>query len=654
LDSNYYINMSIFNNRTTDNKLTSGGGFRNPLLDSIVDSYDEPVILCSDDLIIERVNNAASRAFSPLNVSVIGKYILDYLPEGIDPEECRKQLIEKITEQDSLAELVFHTKDDTYNVKASLLGNKVIFLIKSVMQQTEHIEESNFRMLFENMSSGFVFLKAVSDEAGNIVNHQIIDVNSTFEIIFNTDKQNVVGKNIDDVLPDFDEAWTKTLAKSARTGGSFSGNYHLRGSNKHFEVRTYSPRKGYSAAVFNDIKQEMEIRNDLIIKSEISKAFAMGHDSNVYKVVLDLVLKNTESQYGFIGYVQDGRVISFANNDSNIPMTTDEHGNESFPIMDGTTVGKAYATQLQVIDLNRENHQTILVTPVLSEDETVVGFIGSADSVNGYTFKAKNFIKGLASYISPLMVSEIKERNYRRELVEAKERAEANERLKTTFLANISHEIRTPMNGICGFSELLAKSDNLSDKQKKFVDFIIKSTHQLLHIVEDIMDMSKLQTQQANVNLSEVNINKMLAEVYNETIPLASEKHISLDLYTTLPDEESMMSTDFYKCKKIITCLVSNGIKFTNVGGVSYGYTIDGNYITFFVEDTGIGIRKELHEGIFSSFRQAENAMERKYNGAGVGLSICKGFVDLLGGQIWLNSAPNEGSTFYVKFKFKQ
>ncbi len=647
--------MGIINNiKASERYYTEVDSFSNPLLDSIVDSCDDPVIRCNMDFVVEMVNNAACRMFSSPSGNAIGSILFDYLPEEIALGKYKDEIRERLVAQNSLVEFVFPNKEDTYNVKVSRIGSKYMLIIKSFLTQSEHIEESNFRMLFENMSSGFVFLKAIPDEVGNIVNHHIIDVNSTFEIIFNKDKQDVVGHNINEVLPDFDEAWSKTLAKSARTGGSYSGNYHPKNSNKHFEVRTYSPRKGYSAAVFNDIKQEMEIRNDLIIKSEISKAFAMGHDSNVYKVVLDLVLKHTDSKYGFIGYVQDDKVVCFARNDDQVAISVDNNGNEVFPIKSGTTIGKAYETRSQVLDNNFEGHDTVLATPVLTDDGTVVGFIGSADSSNGYTMKAKNFIKGLADYISPLMVSEVKERKYRRELVEAKERAEANERLKTTFLANISHEIRTPMNGICGFSELLAKSDNLSEKQHKFVDFIIKSTHQLLHIVEDIMDMSKLQTQQAKINLSEVNINKMLAEIYNETLPMAKEKNISLDLYTTLPDNESVVSTDQYKCKKIISCLVSNGIKFTNKGGVSYGYSMDGDSMTFFVEDTGIGIRKELHEGIFTSFRQAENAMERKYNGAGVGLSICKGFVDLLGGQIWLNSAPNEGSTFYVKIKFNK
>lgn len=631
-----------------------GGSFGNPLLDSIVDSHEDSIIICRQgSLEIVSINASAAQFLAMPKSEAIGKLLTSIIPVDL-PEDSLQRML-SLKADNTVLENIFNGHDDnTYNIKATAIcGGHIMIAVKNVGGRTEHIEESNFKMLFENMSSGFIFMKAVSDESGNIINHKILDVNSTFEIFFGQEREQVINRNITEVIAEFDDNWVKTLAKSANTGYSYSGNLHYKNKNKHFEVRTYSPRKGYSAAVFNDIKQEMEIRNDLMIKNEISKAFALGHDASVYNVVLDLVLKNTESRNGFIGYVlSNGNVSCLARKDANLPVTIDNHGDEIFPIVAETTIGRCYASRSQEMDRNIDNHSIVLATPVINELGEVIGFIGSADPEKGYNTKSKNFIQSLADYISPLMASEIKERNYKRELVEAKERAEANERLKTTFLANISHEIRTPMNGICGFSELLAKSDNLSDKQRKFVDFIIKSTKQLLHIVEDIMDMSKLQTQQAKVNLSTVNINKMMEEIYLETLPQAQEKHISLDVYTTLPNEEATMSTDFYKAKKIISCLVSNGIKFTNIGGVSYGYNLDGDYITFFVEDTGIGIRKELHDGIFSSFRQAENAMERKYNGAGVGLSISKGFVDLLGGEIWLNSAPNEGSTFYVKFKY--
>ena len=165
------------------------------------------------------------------------------------------------------------------------------------------------------------------------------------------------------------------------------------------------------------------------------------------------------------------------------------------------------------------------------------------------------------------------------------------------------------------------------------------------------MEMSKLQTQQNVISMSATNINSMLKTIFHEMETFATTKHIALVAQPSRPDEESNIYTDSYKVKKTLCCLISNGIKFTNEGSVSYGYDIDGDHITFYVRDTGIGIRKELHKTIFTPFRQIENPLERKYDGVGVGLTLCKGYIDMLGGEIWLDSAPNEGSTFYFKLK---
>lgn len=250
------------------------------------------------------------------------------------------------------------------------------------------------------------------------------------------------------------------------------------------------------------------------------------------------------------------------------------------------------------------------------------------------------------------MVAEIKERLYKRELVEAKNRAERNEKLKTAFLANMSHEVRTPLNSIMGFGQLLAKkTSTLSSKDKLYADYILQAGRRLLFIIENIMEMSKLQTQQSTLMVSSVNLNFLLNCVYREMETFALAKHISLVPMPSCADDESNVITDSYKVKRTLLCLISNGIKFTNQGSVSYGYTIEGQDITFFVRDTGIGIRKELHESIFTTFQQVENVLERKYDGVGIGLSICKGYIDMLGGKIWLESAPNEGSTFYFRLK---
>ena len=628
-----------------------GGGGGYLLLDTLIESHDDMAIYCEwTSYKIRTLNSSAARFLGVTKSEAIGKGFFDLMPAQFATGDY-EEIASLKADREQMVELLLNTSyDKAFNIKAASMDDGVLFIIKNVNKISESSEETNFKMLFENMSSGFVFLKGITDDKGNITNHQILDINSAFEIYFDKDKEQAIGKNIDQIIPDIDESVMRILSKSALTGNSYSGKYYHPATKKHFEVRTYSPRKGFSAAVFNDIKHEMEVRNDLKIKNEISKAFALGHDPSLYKVVLDFVLKNTESRGGFIGYVHQGKeVICLAHNDPDKLPPLDEHGDLKLEIK-GNGLEVVLNTKEQLLENNTYGCDQILTTPVMDNDN-VIGIICCSDSKTTFTPKAKNFVLGLAEYISPLMVAEIKERRYKRQLVEEKERAEQNEKLKTAFLANMSHEVRTPMNSIIGFGQLLAKSTSLSNKDRLYVDYISQASKRLLYIIENIMEMSKLQTQQSKATISSVNVNSMLKTIYNEMETFAHAKHIDLIPQPSLPDDDSNIVTDSYKVKKTLTCLISNGIKFTSKGSVSYGYNMEGNYITFFVRDTGIGIRKELHESIFTSFQQAENVLERKYDGVGVGLSLCKGYIDILGGSIWLESAPNEGSTFYFRLK---
>ena len=630
--------------------IQAGGGMGCSLLDSLVDTHEDTTVFCEwTNYRIRTLNAAATHLFGVSKDEAIGKGLFNLFHTNFTSETLA-QIASLKTDPTQVVELpIKQNGEPSLLLKAAAFMDGILFIIKNIAKNNDNPEETNFKMLFENMSSGFVFLKGITDQNGNITGHQILDVNSAFEIYFDKDRDQVIGKQIEEIIPNIDESLTRILTKSALTGNSYSGNYYHSATKKHFEVRTYSPRKGFSAAVFNDIKHEMEIRNDLIIKNEISKAFALGHDTELYKVVLDFVLKTTESRGGFIGYVHQKQVICLAHNDKEKLPNIDAN-NELILEIKNNGLEVVLDTKEQLLETNIFGCEAILTTPVMDNGK-VIGIICCSDPKTTFTPKSKNFVKGLADYVSPLMVAEIKERLYKKQLVEAKERAEQNEKLKTAFLANMSHEVRTPMNSIIGFGQLLSKSTTLNNKDRLYVDYISQASKRLLYIIENIMEMSKLQTQQSKAILSSVNINSMFKTIYNEMETFANAKHIDLIAIPSLSDDESNVITDGYKVKKTLTCLISNGIKFTSKGSVSYGYTIEDGYITFYVRDTGIGIRKELHDTIFTSFQQVENVLERKYDGVGVGLSLCKGYIDILGGRIWLESAPNEGSTFYFQLK---
>ena len=236
---------------------------------------------------------------------------------------------------------------------------------------------------------------------------------------------------------------------------------------------------------------------------------------------------------------------------------------------------------------------------------------------------------------------------YEDQLKNAKEKAEESDRLKTAFLHNISHEIRTPMNAIVGFTALLDEPDLDTDSRKQFINIIYQSTNQLLAIITDIVDISNIETNQVKLSFSEFNINQVIKDLYDHNKLNADKQKLLLHYETKLPDDKAFIKTDKTKLIQIISNLLNNSFKFTRQGTVQFGYLVKDSVLEFFVRDTGIGVPAEKKLKIFDRFYQIENDSSRQYNGAGLGLSICKAYVEMLGGKIWLESQPGKGTEFF-------
>ena len=234
------------------------------------------------------------------------------------------------------------------------------------------------------------------------------------------------------------------------------------------------------------------------------------------------------------------------------------------------------------------------------------------------------------------------------ELVKAKEKAEESDKLKSAFLANMSHEIRTPMNGILGFAELLFNENLDAKKRRKFLEIIKISGNNLLTLINDIIDISKIEAKQIIINETKIYISYILQNVYNFFALSAREKNIILTYKkSNSTDEEIPIYTDSVKLQQILTNLIGNAIKFTEKGFVEFGANIiDNKTIEFYVTDSGIGIPENMHKIVFERFSQAENKNKKNYGGTGLGLAISKSYVEILGGSIKLNSTENVGTTF--------
>ena len=238
--------------------------------------------------------------------------------------------------------------------------------------------------------------------------------------------------------------------------------------------------------------------------------------------------------------------------------------------------------------------------------------------------------------------------NINKELLLAKEKAENTDKLKTAFLSNMSHEIRTPMNVIIGLSQLIKRRSLDKNKQDEYINTIIGKGNLLLNIINDIIDVAKIEANELTINKDECEIKPLLNEIY-----LAFENNLNPNVRLTIniPEEinDLVISTDSLRLKQVLINLVENARKFTNNGTITIGCKSSDDYIEFYVKDTGIGIPKDKLEIIFSRFRQIQETNTKEYGGAGLGLTISKKIIELLDGEISVDSELNEGSIFSFK-----
>jgi len=237
-------------------------------------------------------------------------------------------------------------------------------------------------------------------------------------------------------------------------------------------------------------------------------------------------------------------------------------------------------------------------------------------------------------------------------LAEAKQKAEESDRLKSAFLANMSHEIRTPMNGILGFSRLLKEPQLTGQEQQKYIGIIEKSGTRMLNIINDIIDISKIEAGLMRLDMAESDINEQIEYIYTFFMPEVEAKGMKFSFKNALPAKEAIIKTDREKIFAILTNLVKNAIKYSNEGTIEFGYDKKGNFLEFFVKDSGIGIPKDRQSAIFERFIQGDIEDKMARQGAGLGLAITKAYVEMLGGHIWLVSEEGSGSTFYFTIPY--
>ncbi len=304
------------------------------------------------------------------------------------------------------------------------------------------------------------------------------------------------------------------------------------------------------------------------------------------------------------------------------------------------------------------DEQKIIKTgvPLIEKVEQLKGSDGNTRWVSATKIPVKdnygniNGLVGISIDITEKRIAEDK-------LRESKEKAEESDRLKTAFLANMSHEIRTPMNGIIGFSNLLRNSDLTDEERNEFLNHITSCGNTLLNLIDDIIDISKIEAGQIKIRITESNINSILDELldsFDASKIREGRESVKLVKKISLSDSKSVILTDPFRLRQIVSNLIGNALKFTLEGYIEFGYTLEEDeYLKFYVKDTGIGIPKDKQAIIFERFGQVlDSNFYINQKGTGLGLAISSNLVKMLGGKMWVSSEIGKGSTFFFTLPY--
>jgi PAS domain S-box-containing protein len=510
---------------------------------------------------------------------------------------------------------------------------------EQLLRAKEKAEESEelYRQKTEEINTFFdcaIDLLAIADTEG-----KFIHLNREWENVLNIPIDELIGRHfIDFVHPDDKQATieaTKALSKQIEVT-NFTNRYRCKdGSYKWIEWKSY-PRGNRIYAAARDITERIQQKQDIInAKKEIEKSeekFRKAFYTNPEAITI------TNIETGFYISVNSGFLRTFEFSE------TEVLGHTSIELNIWHDIS------------NRKNF-----IGTLKRDGIIEGFETKLRTKNGKILDCLISSTVIELDNSPHILTitrdmtervafnnALKQSNIELEI--AKEKAEESNRLKTAFLQNMSHEIRTPMNAIMGFSELLAENFNNKEKLQNFSEIINQRCNDLLVIIDDILDIARIESGQLAVKIENCSINKLfheLAVIFSELQVKQKKQHISLNIHPGEPAEIKML-TDTGKLRQILINLIGNAFKFTDQGNIEVSYRIEKDpFITFFVSDTGIGIPPDKQKVIFERFMRVEQGTGRLYGGTGLGLSIVKGLVTLLEGKIWLESFPDKGTTFY-------
>lgn len=485
--------------------------------------------------------------------------------------------------------------------------------------------EKKYKDLFNTMKNAFCFCDVIYDNFGNPIDYILIEINPAFESIFSKPIKDIIGKSITNVINSIDENWIVSF-NNVIVNNKFEQFVGYNSSiDKWLDIIAYKTKNKYLAIIFNDVTKEIlidkkanRIRKDLHQILNVTSPLCVINNKQEIILVNDSFCKLFKVER--VDAIKQPCYTIFGQKrcDTLCPLSKIKNNNDN-------------STFEITAKIKGGNYIKCLVTarPFENDNNEVIGIVETFTDIT-------------------------KLKKIENKLIRAKRKAEESDKLKSAFLANMSHEIRTPMNSIIGFSDLLS-DDNIDIKTKNsYLSIIQTAGNDLLKLIDDIIDIAKIEAGQISIKMETVRIDALLNEVYlslNQHPRLKANK-VKLIYNKQRSNFKDSVITDGLRLKQVITNILNNAIKFTHQGSIEFGYDKKGDVLEFYIKDTGIGLTKEQVNIIWDRFRQADDSTTKKYGGAGLGLSISKGLVKLLGGDIWLDSEWKRGTTFYFSIPY--
>jgi PAS domain S-box-containing protein len=488
-----------------------------------------------------------------------------------------------------------------------------------------------YKNLILHAPFGYAFHKIILDKDGNPTDYEFLEVNPAFEKLTGLDATDIIGKTICQVIPAIIQSkfnWIRFYGEVAIHGGKREFEQYSEPLKRWYKVQVYSPEPYFFSTTFVDITEHKEVEDAL--KENVSLLQSITDTAQDAIIMIDTVGKvsfwnpASEKIFGYSSFQALGQNLH--------SLITPERYHKvhakAFETFQKTGKGAAVNKTLVLQALTKFGHEI----PI----ELSLSSIWTEDGWHAIG-----------------IVRDITERKQiEQELLAAKEKAEAANKAKSEFLANMSHEIRTPLNGVIGFTDLLTET-SLNNEQKQYVEHANTSAHTLLEIINDILDLSKIEA--GKLELDEVStdlplfVNKIIEVIRYSS----SKKGLSLSLKIQ-KDIPTFIVVDPVRLRQILMNLLSNAVKFTEKGEVTLSISFKPNETnpiftdyTFSVQDTGIGISEEQRTRLFQVFSQADASTTRKFGGTGLGLVISNLLVEKMGGSLNLNSQLGIGSNFY-------